>query len=207
MGIIEWGIFFIKDLILTSGYPGVFILMALESACVPIPSEIVLPFAGWLVYDGQFDLVFAALAGTFGCLAGSVLAYLVGLYGGRKLVLRYGRYVFLSEKSLDASERWFRKYGDSAVFFSRLLPIIRTFISLPAGMAKMNLARFSVLTFVGSLPWCFALTYVGYALGPNWESITGIFEGLDILIVLGVVIILVWYLWRRRKNGIKVQVE
>ncbi|MDD1768329.1 MAG: DedA family protein [Methanomassiliicoccales archaeon] len=207
MGIIEWGIFFIKDLILTSGYPGVFILMALESACVPIPSEIVLPFAGWLVYDGQFDLIFAALAGTFGCLAGSVMAYLVGLYGGRRLVLRYGKYVFLSEKSLDTAERWFTKYGDAAVFFSRLLPIIRTFISLPAGMAKMNLARFCVLTFVGSLPWCFALTYVGFALGPNWESITGIFEGLDILIVLGVVFILAWYLLRRRKNRMKAQAE
>ncbi len=207
MGIIEWAIFFIKDIILTSGYPGVFILMALESACVPIPSEIVLPFAGWLVYDGQFDMVLAALAGTFGCLAGSLFAYVVGLYGGRRLVLRYGKYVLLSEKSLDTAERWFSKYGDSVVFFSRLLPIIRTFISLPAGMAKMNLVRFSILTFAGSLPWCFALTYVGYALGPNWESITAVFEGLDILIVIGVIVILAWYLWRRRKRSKNAQAE
>ncbi|MDD1768633.1 MAG: DedA family protein [Methanomassiliicoccales archaeon] len=207
MGIIEWGIFFIKDLILTSGYPGVFFLMALESACVPIPSEIVLPFAGWLVYEGQFNLILATLAGTFGCLAGSVFAYLVGLYGGRKFVLKYGKYLLLNEKSLDSAERWFTKYGDSAVFFSRLLPIIRTFISLPAGMAKMNLARFSVLTFIGSLPWCFALTYVGFALGPNWESITTVFRGLDILIVLGIVFVLVWYLLRRRRIRMRAQEE
>jgi membrane protein DedA with SNARE-associated domain len=207
MGIIEWGILFIKDLILTTGYPGVFFLMALESACLPIPSEIVMPFAGWLAYDGQFNLIFATLAGTFGCLAGSIGAYLIGMYGGRKFVLRYGKYLLLSEKSLDSAERWFAKYGSSAVFFSRLLPIVRTFISLPAGMAKMNLVRFSVLTFLGSLPWCFALTYVGFALGPNWESITGIFRGLDVLIVLAVILIVVWYLLRRRRMRVKAQEE
>jgi membrane protein DedA with SNARE-associated domain len=207
MGIIEWGILFIKDLILTTGYPGVFFLMALESACLPIPSEIVMPFAGWLAYDGQFNLIFATRAGTFGCLAGSIGAYLIGMYGGRKFVLRYGKYLLLSEKSLDSAERWFAKYGSSAVFFSRLLPIVRTFISLPAGMAKMNLVRFSVLTFLGSLPWCFALTYVGFALGPNWESITGIFRGLDVLIVLAVILIVVWYLLRRRRMRVKAQEE
>ncbi|MGD0057005.1 MAG: DedA family protein [Methanomassiliicoccales archaeon] len=207
MGIIEWGIFSIKDLILTAGYPGVFFLMALESACLPIPSEIILPFAGWLAYDGQFNLILAALAGTFGCLGGSVFAYLVGLYGGRKFVVKYGKYVLLNEKSLDSAERWFAKYGDSAVFFSRLLPIIRTFISLPAGMARMNGARFSTLTFIGSLPWCFVLTYIGFALGPSWQSITGIFGGLDVIIVLAVVLILVWYLLRRRKLSMKAQDE
>jgi len=205
MGIIEWGILFIKDLILTTGYPGVFLLMALESACLPIPSEIVMPFAGWLAYDGKFNLIFATLAGTFGCLAGSVLAYLVGLYGGRKFVLKYGRCILLSEKSLDSAERWFAKYGSSAVFFSRLLPIVRTFISLPAGMARMNLARFSALTFLGSLPWCFTLTYVGFALGPNWGSITGIFRGLDVLIVLALIFIVVWYVLRRRKMRMRAQ--
>lgn len=201
MGIIEWGILFIKDVILDLGYPGIAFLMALESACIPIPSEIVMPFAGWLVYEGQLDLFLVTMAGTIGCTVGSIAAYVVGLYGGRQVVLRYGKYVLLSEKSLESAERWFEKYGSSAVFFSRLLPIIRTFISLPAGMAKMKFGRFVVLTFIGSLPWCLALTYVGVVLGPQWESIVTFFRGLDVLILLVIVAIFAWFLWRRRKNA------
>ncbi|MDD1766136.1 MAG: DedA family protein [Methanomassiliicoccales archaeon] len=199
MGIIEWGILFIKDLILAMGYPGIAFLMALESACIPIPSEIVMPFAGWLVYDGKMDLILVTLSGAVGCLIGSIAAYLVGLYGGRKFVIKYGRYLLLSQKSLDSAERWFAKYGTSAVFLSRLLPIVRTFISLPAGMAKMKFGWFVALSFIGSVPWCFALAYVGVILGPNWESITGIFRGLDVLIVVVFVAIVVWYILTRRR--------
>lgn len=207
MGIIEWGIFFIKDLILGLGYPGIVFLMALESACIPVPSEIVMPFAGWLVYEGKLDMIAVGLAGTIGCTIGSIAAYAVGMYGGRAFILRYGKYLMLSEASLISAEKWFSRYGNSAVFFSRLLPIIRTFISLPAGIAKMNFAHFAVLSFLGSLPWCFALTYAGYALGPSWGGIVEVFRGLDVLILLGIVLIFAWFLWRRRKKRAMNQAE
>ena len=208
MSIIEWGTNLILDLISTLGYPGIIFLMALESACMPIPSEIVMPFAGYLVYQAEqpgFDgnamtLIGVSLAGAIGCTLGSIVAYYLGKYAGRPLILRYGKYVLIREKHLDMADRWFEKYGDAATFIARLLPIIRTFISLPAGIARMNFKKFVFYSFVGSLPWTAMLAYVGYALGPNWDEIGSWFRGMDYLIVGGLVIIAVWYVYRFRKQ-------
>jgi membrane protein DedA with SNARE-associated domain len=149
MGIIEWAIELIKQLIDAGGYGGIALLMALESMCIPIPSEIVLPFGGWLAFDGQMNWILVSLAGTIGCVIGSILSYWAGEKGGRAFVCKYGKYLLLNEGHLDLSERWFKKYGTPMIFFSRILPIMRTFISLPAGIAKMDFKNFVVLTTMG----------------------------------------------------------
>ncbi len=211
MGIVEWGTNLILDWISALGYPGIVLLMALESACMPVPSEIVMPFAGYLVYqaeqpgyDGQvMTLVGVGLAGAIGCTLGSIAAYWVGKHAGRPMILKYGRYVLIREKHLELAERWFEKYGEVATFVSRLLPVIRTFISLPAGIGKMDFKKFVFYSFVGSLPWTFMLGYVGYALGPSWEDIMEVFHKLDLLVVACLVAIVVWYGWSFKKNGAK----
>lgn len=204
MGIIEWAIELIKQLIQLGSYGGIFMLMALESVCLPIPSEIVLPFGGWLAYDGHLDWVLVSLVGTAGCVVGSALAYWVGMKGGRGFVCRYGKYVFLNEGHLDATEKWFVKYGTPMIFLTRLIPVVRTFISLPAGMARVDFKKFIALTGIGSAIWCFALSYVGYALGPHWRTIEDWFRQADILILVLLAVLLVWWLLRQKKrNGDK----
>lgn len=203
MSIVEWGTNLILEIIRISGYPGIFFLMALESACMPIPSEIVMPFAGYLVQEGKLGsgfsgLMYVTLAGTFGCTAGSVAAYYVGIYLGRPFILKYGRYVLLREKHLQMAESWFDRYGDIAVFFSRVLPVIRTFISLPAGIGKMNFKKFVVYTTVGSFPWCFALAYIGYAF--DWRFLHNIAPMLDMVVVSALLIIVAYYIYRYKKN-------
>src|SRR6476661_3025767 len=141
----------------TLGYSGIVLLMAIESACIPLPSEIIMPFSGYLVSTGQMNLWAVAVAGAVGCVLGSLIAYWVGMYGGRPLIERYGRYILLSRHDLDLADRWFAKYGEMIVFVSRLLPAIRTFIASPAGVARMNLTKFIIYTFAGSLPWCLGL--------------------------------------------------
>jgi len=207
MGIIEFIANGIKDIILGMGYPGIVLLMGLESMVLPIPSEVVMPFAGWLAYDGQMDWVIASIAGTMGCTLGSLIAYGIGYYGGRPLILRYGRYVLLQEKHLESAERWFQKWGASAVFFTRLLPVLRTFISIPAGICRMNVVSFALLTTLGSAPWCFALTYAGYLLGPEWESIIKFFEPFEVLIILAAIILVAYYFffYRKRKAGTTIE--
>jgi uncharacterized protein (TIGR03382 family) len=200
MGIIEWAIELIKQFIELGSYGGIFLLMALESMCFPIPSEIVLPFGGWLAYDGKLDWIIVSLAGTAGCVFGSALAYWAGMKGGRAFVCRYGKYVLLNEGHLDSTERWFKKYGPSMIFLTRVMPIVRTFISLPAGMARMDFKKFIILTTIGSLIWCFALTYIGYALGANWQTIEVWFRQADVLILVAFVVLAVWWLLRRRKR-------
>ena len=143
------------------GYPGLVLLMGIESACIPLPSEIIMPFSGYLVYTGRFSLWAVSVAGALGCVAGSILAYWVGMYGGRPFIEKYGRYVLVSQHDLDLADGLFARWGEIIVFGSRLLPVIRTFIAFPAGVAKMNLGRFVVYTFFGSLPWCLGLAYVG----------------------------------------------
>src|ERR1700704_5563781 len=145
---------FIVATISTLGYAGIVLLMAIESACIPLPSEIIMPFSGYLVYTGRFNIWLVSVAGAFGCVVGSLVAYWVGMYGGRPFIERYGRYVLISRHDLDLADRCFARYGELIVFTSRLLPVIRTFIAFPAGVAKMNLPRFVVYTFLGSLPWC-----------------------------------------------------
>lgn len=213
MGLVEWGTDLILDWISHYGYLGVTFLMALESACIPVPSEIVMPFSGYLVYlaeqpgyDGTvMTLVGIGIAGAVGCTIGSIAAYWVGMHAGRRMIIRYGKYFFLSEKHLLQAERWFDKYGDAATFISRLLPVIRTFISLPAGIAKMNFKKFVFYSFVGSLPWTFALGYVGYALGPSWEDIMDVFHKLDVAVVAGLIAIVVWYVYKLKPWGAKEQ--
>ncbi|HUU07551.1 MAG TPA: DedA family protein [Thermoplasmata archaeon] len=201
MSLIEWGTDLILDWISAYGYAGIVFLMALESACLPVPSEIVMPFAGYLVYQGGtgMTLLGVGLAGALGCTVGSIVAYVVGMYAGRPLILRYGRYFLISPKHLVMAEKWFEKYGDWAAFLSRLMPIVRTFISLPAGIARMDFKKFVILSFLGSLPWTLMLAYVGYALGPNWEDIMGVFRGLDILIIAGAVAVVIWYVWKLKR--------
>ncbi|MCZ7358406.1 MAG: DedA family protein [Candidatus Methanoperedens sp.] len=190
---------YITAFISSIGYWGVFILMMLESAALPVPSEVVMPFAGYLSYLGTFNLVLISFVGAAGCAAGSVLSYLVGLKGGRPFLERYGKYFFFEHKYLDLAEKWFYRYGDKAVFFSRLLPVIRTFISFPAGIGKYNFKKLVAFSFIGSLPWCFALAYAGYRLGPYWKDIIKFFNGLDIVIIVAFVILAV-YFWKFKKS-------
>ena len=191
---------FIIHTISSSGYLGIVILMAIESACIPLPSEIIMPFSGYLVFRGDFELFRTALAGAFGCVLGSVPAYYLGLYGGRPLVERYGRYALISSKDLDLADRWFARYGDWAIFFSRLLPVVRTFISFPAGIARMNFPRFVTYTFAGSFPWCLGLAYIGMKLGQNWNTLGGYFHRFDMVIGVIIALGILYYIWRHLKG-------
>jgi len=189
----------IIDTISFLGYWGIVLTMGIESACIPLPSEIIMPFSGYLVYTGRFNILWVSVAGAFGCVVGSVAAYWAGILGGRPFIEKYGKYVLLSHRDLDTAERWFKKYGDWAIFFSRLLPVIRTFISLPAGIAKMNFPRFVIYTFLGSLPWCFVLAYIGKVLGENWQTIKTYFRGADIIIVIIVILGIAIFIYRHLK--------
>jgi len=190
---------FITSVISQIGYIGVFFLMVLESALIPIPSEVIMPFSGFLVATGQFDIFYVLVAGTVGNLVGSVIAYYIGSHVGRNLVLRYGKYVFIDEKHLDLADRWFQKFGDKIIFVSRNLPAVRTYISLPAGISKMNIFKFSVYSLIGSIPWNFALLYAGVLLGKNWETILKYTIILDVIVVIGVLAFIVWWLRKRIK--------
>jgi membrane protein DedA with SNARE-associated domain len=186
------------------GYTGIVALMAIESACIPLPSEIIMPFSGYLVFTGRFELVWVATAGAFGCNVGSAVAYAIGYWGGRPLAEKYGHYVLMSHHELDRVERFFNRYGDITVLVCRLLPVVRTFIALPAGIARMPQLRFHIYTFIGSWPWCFALAYVGYKLGERWNSdpaLKAFMHRFDFLIVAVVVLGAAWYvrrLWLHR---------
>lgn len=173
----------VKAQICALGYPGVIAMMAIESACIPLPSEIIMPFSGFLVYEGVFNLHLASLSGALGCAVGSAVAYYAGAYGGRPFLEKYGRYVLIRKSDMDRADRWFERYGEPIVFISRLLPVVRTFISFPAGVSRMHFGRFLVYSFVGSVPWCYFLTYVGKVLGENWQSIRSYFHGADIVII------------------------
>jgi membrane protein DedA with SNARE-associated domain len=163
-----------------------------------------MPFSGYLVFRGEFGLFWVGLAGAFGCVVGSVPAYYLGLYGGRPLIEKYGKYVLVSHHDLDLADRWFGRYGDWAIFFSRLLPVVRTFISFPAGVAKMNVPRFIVYTFIGSFPWCLGLAYIGMKLGENWGTLGGYFHKFDVVIgilIAGGTALYIWRHLRNRKDG------
>jgi membrane protein DedA with SNARE-associated domain len=178
------------------GYGGVVLMMAIESACIPLPSEIIMPFSGYLVSTGEFNLWGVSIAGAFGCLVGSIFAYWVGYYGGRPMAEKYGKYVLITKHDLDIADNFFNKYGHTAVFVSRLLPVVRTFISLPAGIARMNFWQFSIYTFLGSLPFCLFLAYVGKKLGDNWETLGVYFRKFDFAIGIVAVLGLVWFVRR-----------
>ena len=200
VGLVETVTNFTIHLIENMGYWGVFAGMMLESACIPLPSEIIMPLSGYVAYEGKMTLLGITLIGTLGNLAGSLIAYLVGLKGGRPFLQEYGRYVFITQRRLEMADWWFEKYGDKAVFISRLIPIIRTFISLPAGITRMDLKKFVIYTFIGSLTWTFALGYLGFRLGHDWEIIRNYFHILDIFVVLGVLTVTTYGLYKYRNE-------
>ena len=195
---------FIVATISLLGYGGVVLLMAIESACIPLPSEIIMPFAGYLVSKGEMNLWLVGVAGAVGCVLGSMVAYWVGMYGGRPLIEKYGRYVLVSHHDLDLADRWFAKYGEIIVFVSRLLPAIRTFIAFPAGVARMNLTKFVIYTFAGSLPWCLGLAYAGQKLGEQWnkdDTLKTWFHRFDFVIGILAVLAVSWWIWRHIKHS------
>ena len=195
---------FIVAIISAMGYGGIVLLMAIESACIPLPSEIIMPFSGYLVFTGELNLWGVAIAGAVGCVLGSLVAYWVGMYGRRPFIEKYGRYILLSRHDLDIADRWFAKYGEVIVFVSRLLPAIRTFIAFPAGVARMNVTRFVIYTFAGSLPWCLALAYVGQKLGEQWDQDPRLktwFHRFDFLIGIAAVLFVAWWVWRHIKHS------
>ncbi len=194
---------FIIAVISAGGYAGIAVLMAIESACIPLPSEVIMPFSGYLVFTGRFELFWVATAGAIGCNIGSAVAYAVGYYGGRPLVERFGSYVFMSARELDWADRFFAKWGNSAVFISRLLPVVRTFIALPAGIARMPQGRFHLYTFLGSWPWCFALAYLGMKAGANWDYLRDYFHKFDAVIGAVIVVGAIWFIWNHWSHRIK----
>lgn len=191
----------ITELISNTGYTGIFLLMAIESACIPAPSEVIMPFSGFLVFGGKFNFHLVAIIGALGNVGGSWLAWWAGWKGGRPFIQKYGRYILISEHDLQMADRFFGRYGAATVFFSRMLPVIRTYISFPAGIARMPLGRFLLYTFIGALPWCYLLTYVGVSLGERWESLRGYFREFDVLIAVVLILAAVWYLWRHIRNS------
>jgi len=194
--LVEW----VTHAIHAAGYQAVVGLMTLESACIPLPSEIIMPFSGFLVAKGAFSLHATAFAGAAGCAVGSAIAWAVGYWGGRPFIERYGRFVLIRAHEIERADRWFQRYGYRAVFTARLLPIIRTFISLPAGIAHMPFWPFLLLSFVGSVPWCYFLTYVGFVLGEHWHSIAKYMHIADAMVGLGIVGLVTYGIVRRRKN-------
>jgi membrane protein DedA with SNARE-associated domain len=210
--IVAFLVHFVTSVIQAGGYPGIAALMAIESACIPLPSEIIMPFAGYLVYLGHLNLWWTATAGAIGCNLGSVVAYWVGAKGGRPLVERYGRWVLMSKHDLDRMTEYFNRYGSITVLVGRLLPVVRTFIALPAGIAKMPQLRFHIYTFIGSWPWCLALAYAGMKLGQQWDdphsTFHEMFHRFHTAIIVLILIAGVWFVWthvqraRREKQGL-----
>lgn len=196
---------FIRQVYALMGWPGVIALMALESACIPVPSELIMPLSGWmLVKEMGLPQAYVLLAGFYGAVGnvlGSALAYWVGLRGGRPVLEKYGRYILVSRRDLERADRWFVRYGDAAAFFSRLLPVVRTFISLPAGVARMSFRRFLVLTFLGSFPWSLGLAYSGYILGVHWEKIRAIMRPFDIPVLIALLALAGFYVYQHWRHG------
>ncbi|HEY92126.1 MAG TPA: DedA family protein [Dehalococcoidia bacterium] len=179
--------------------------MAIESACIPLPSEIIMPLAGWMLVKNQslsaIHILSAGAYGALGCVIGSVIAYGVGMWGGRPLLEKYGKYILVSRHDLDLADRWFNKYGSWSIFLSRLLPVIRTFISLPAGIARMHFVKFLVYTFIGSFIWCAGLAYGGYLLGEHWEQIRTIMRPFDPFIIAIIIVLIALYIYRHVKQA------
>lgn len=190
----------IMGVISTMGYGGVVLLMAIESACIPLPSEIIMPFAGFLVFKGEMVLWMVAVAGALGCVVGSIPAYYLGMYGGRPLVEKYGKWVLISHKDLKWADHAFEKHGDIIIFIGRLLPAVRTFIAFPAGVARMHMGKFILYTFVGSLIWCYLLAFAGFKMGEHWESLKVYFHEFHYVIAGAGLIFVVWYLKRHFKH-------
>lgn len=197
-------LYFVSNIYNLMGWPGVVLLMAVESACIPLPSELVMPLSGWMLIKSralpEAYILIAGAYGALGCTIGSVVAYAVGVWGGRPFLNRYGKYILISRHDLDLADRWFDRSGSWAIFVSRLLPVVRTFISLPAGIARMHLGKFLIYTFAGSFIWCAGLAYGGYQLGEHWEQIRAVMRPFDPLIGISITILMVYYIYRHVKH-------
>jgi len=205
----EWErqlLIFVHDVYDVLNWPGVVVLMAIESACIPLPSEVVMPLAGWMLIKerglGVSYNLMAGFYGALGCTIGSLIAYWVGARGGRPLLERYGKYVLITPHDLDRADRWFQRYGELTIFFSRLLPVVRTFISFPAGVARMHLGKFVIYTFVGSFPWCLGLAFGGYQLGEHWEQIREVMRPFDVPIIIAILVLVALYIRQHIKRAL-----
>ena len=196
------------EFIASWGYFAVALLMAMENACIPIPSELILGFAGYLIFADQMTFTGALIAGMVGGMAGSIFAYAVGHYGGRTFVDKYGHYFFVKKSHVDIAQNWFDKYGLKAVFFSRMLPVVRTFISLPAGFAHVDMKKFLVLTFAGSLPWTALILAAGMMLGKSWQIMLAYGHTASLVFVgICAVVIAVMYIRNKKKKNARERVE
>ena len=194
--------------ITAGGYPAVILLMAIQSACIPIPSEVIMPLAGYGLAHSQLDLIILATVASLASNLGSIPAYWVGARGGRPMVERYGSYLLLSRRDLDRVDHFFDRYGSITVLIGRMLPIVRTFIAFPAGVAKMNQLRFHIYTFIGSWPWCYALAWVGMKLGAQWDSdprFKAIFHRFHLAVEAVLIAAIVWFLVSHWKNRIRAE--
>jgi membrane protein DedA with SNARE-associated domain len=199
-GIVNDIITWCTDIIATFGLPGVFVLMLLESACIPIPAEATMMFAGFAISQGKMGLAAAIVVGVVGNVVGSWIVYYVGLYGGRPFIDRYGKYVLLRHEHIELTERWFAKYGALAVFFCRTMPVIRSFVSLPAGVARMPIWKFTFYTALGCVPFVALFTWVGYKVGANWQTIEQSLKWLDYAVVAGIVALIAWAVVHRLRR-------
>jgi len=201
----------ITNLYISTGLLGIVLAMAIESCCIPLPSELVMPLAGIMIVSGKLlhgtnsllALLLVALAGAVGCLLGSIIAYIIGYTGGRPLLLKYGRYLLISQHDADKADQFFQRWGSETTFFSRLLPVVRTYISLPAGIAKMPFAKFCIYTVLGSFPWCLLLAYVGTIIGGNLATLSPIFHTFDVVILIVLVVLIALYIRRHIRNDRK----
>ena len=185
-------------------WPGVIALMAIESACIPLPSEIIMPLAGWMLIRAQaLPVTYILIAGAYGalgCTIGSVVTYVIGMRGGRPFLEKYGKYLLVSKRDLELADKWFAKYGSWSIFISRLLPVVRTFVSLPAGVARMHFSKFLIYTFLGSFIWCAGLAYGGYHLGNHWEQLRTAMRPFDAVIIASIVALIAFYVYRHVKR-------
>lgn len=183
-----------------TGYFGLFLLMALESMVAPVPSEVVMPFAGYLVLQGRFNFWIAVLVSGLGSIFGSFLSYYIGVYGGRPFILKFGKYLLVEEEHLKWTEKWFKKQGDKTIFISRFIPVVRHLISIPAGIAKMSMKKFLIYTFVGASIWNFILLYAGFRLGSHWDKMHKFSKELDVIFIVVVILFLAYFIWKHHKK-------
>ncbi|MEO0145103.1 MAG: DedA family protein [candidate division WOR-3 bacterium] len=204
MSITEFLANFFSKIIYEIGYIGVMILMAMESMIFPVPSEAVMPFTGFLIHEEKFTWFGVFIFSTLGSIIGSTLSYLMGLYGGRAFVIKYGKYFLLEKEHLEITERFFYKYGEITIFISRFIPVVRHLISIPAGMAKMNYIKFIIFTTIGAGAWNMFLAYVGYALKSNWHIIMKYSKIIDIFVILALLGLIIYFVYHqvklRKKN-------
>jgi membrane protein DedA with SNARE-associated domain len=203
MALTEFLIKYITDFISQGGYAIIAVLMALESMVAPVPSEAVMPFAGFLISEGRFTFELVILASTIGSITGSLISYYAGAYGGRPFIERFGKYFFLDLHDLELTERFFKRYGEGTIFVSRFIPVIRHLISIPAGIGRMNILKFSLYTLIGAALWNAFLAYVGYSLRNNWQEVLKYTEVLDIIVIAVIASVLAFFVYKHLKNGKK----